>query len=421
MVEKRGSTVYIGSGLCSDLDNYLGMNPERLYLVEPNPQLKDDLEEICALHSSVEHLAYGVTPQGGLQKLNVFNFFDLSSFSEPKELHDIYPNIALESVVEVQTLTPVDLMARLALPEDMLHHLVVEATGIEYDLIKAFLASGAYEYFAKLCFRIPTRNLFKDSQSLSQIDAILRAAGYCADHELLDDNADWHLRSYSFDRQAFITANLIGENEALKAEMAQHHQSFTQEANELRAERDQARADLVEAQETNQTLLTEAKNAKAKFELEANELRAERDQARSDLVEAQEANQTLLTEAKNAKAKFELEANELRAERDQARADLVEAQEANQALRTEVEKTKAKLKQETDRLNEKLTMSLRVQTRLLSNYEDLQLEFDALQTKNRERSSLISSLLDELKISLHNVSPSPPSTEPKRRSKDSKQ
>ncbi|SLN72477.1 hypothetical protein ROG8370_03515 [Roseovarius gaetbuli] len=374
MTKTLGSIVYLGSGLCSDLDTYLASNPARIYLVEPNPGLVDDLAQLCHAHATVEHLACGVTVAGGRQRLDVYNFFDLSSFSEPHDLLDVYPGAVVETAHQVQTLTPAGLMDRLNLPEAAPHRLVLETSGIEHALLEAFINSGTLGAFADLSVRIPAHALFKGSRDIAQIDALLEAAGYRQTPlAATSGNADFQLHHYKFDPQAYRLIGIEEENAVIEAQRknaADKAEALEAQNAALTTELDQARAE-AEAQRKDAADKAEA------LEAQNAALTTERDQARED-AEAAEAQRK---DAADKAEALEVQNAALTTERDQT----LEKSTKEQAAVIELEK-------------QERVMALRVQTRLQSSHLELQERFEALQTKYTTQRTLIAALIKKLEV-----------------------
>ena len=400
MTQQRGSIVYLGSGLCSDLDTLLQSNPERIYLIEPNPAFKDVLAQLCETHPSVEHLACGVTATGGRQVLNIYNFFDLSSFSAPQDLFKIYPGALLETAPEVQTLTPTDLLAALHLPDGAPHILLVETTGIEYALLEAFITSGTLLHFTHLTVKMPAHDLFKGSRNITQIDTLIESAGYrkrqsCAKTE----NADWQLREYTFDHQAHRIAQLEKDNAALE----QDRMTLAQKNTALQAERDTAHKQRAQAQADAQAAAALTKDAAAKAETLTQKntaLQEERDTAHKQRAQAQEDAQAAATLTKDVTAKAETLTQEntaLQAELDTAHKQRTQGQADAQA---------AALEKKALSLRAELTMVLRIQTRLQSNQQELQGRFETLQKEKRAQDALVVALIQKLDTALD--APVPP-------------
>lgn len=246
MTQHRGSIVYLGAGLCSDLEDHLSSNPERIYLVEPNPALRDELTQLCEKHPIVEHLACGVTPEGGQKSLNVYNFFDLSSFSVPDTLLEIYPGALVDATPQVSTLTPADLLAQLNLHPKAANTLILETTGIEHAVLDAFATSGVLQSFSTLSLKMPAHTLFHGSRSIEDIDALVEGAGYWKSAQLdVSDNPDWHQCTYTFDRQAhFALKEQQAAVETIAKENAQTIAMLKKQSADLHAERDKAREQL---------------------------------------------------------------------------------------------------------------------------------------------------------------------------------
>jgi chromosome segregation ATPase len=344
--KQHGSVLYLGSGLCSDLDHYLTWNPERIYLVEPNPALKDDLTLLCETHPNIEHLSYGVTPSGKQQALNVYNFFDLSSFSEPKKnLFDIYPGASVESTPLVQTVTPTQLLSGLKLSEGLAHTLIIDTPGLEYKLLEAFISSGLLENFMNLIITMSVHDLFQGSQDMEKTSALVEAIGYQQQHFTTDsNNPDQQMRHYAFDHQTHAVQQLKEDNKTLVATLKTTRSDLETQTtdmqnmrdihNELQAEFKQIGNQLEERSETlelKENELQKAHKAARKQETTAKSLQQERNKLKAALKKQGE---TLRTEFEQALAAKEQDIHNLQA--------AIEEQETS--AQTELERVQVQLK-----------------------------------------------------------------------------
>jgi hypothetical protein len=453
--KQNGSVLYLGSGLCSDLDHYLTWNPERIYLVEPNPALKDDLILLCETHPNIEHLSYGVTPSGKQQALNVYNFFDLSSFSEPKKnLFDIYPGASVESTPLVQAVTPTQLLSGLKLSEGLAHTLVIDTPGLEYELLEAFVSSGLLENFTNLIITMSVHDLFQGSQDMEKTSALVEAIGYQQQRSTTgSNNPDWQMRHYAFNHHAHAVQQLKEDNKTLVAMLdatrsdleiqASDMQNFRDTHKELQAGFTQINDQLEERsealehkenelQKAHQAAKKQEETLHAKFE----HAQAAKEQDIRDLQAALEAQETTAhTELERVQTQLkatQVASNASTAAREQDVQNLKTAfEEREAALRIEVEHAKSAvdvataahteaeqdfeiaLKKQEDDLRAELTMALRIQTRLQSNLQELQGRFETLRIEKHTQDMFIVTLAEEISDSVEYLKTVPKIKAPK--------
>ena len=129
-----GSIVYIGCGLASDLAEYRDMAPERIYLVEPNPELATDLHALVDCDPVLIYLPLAVGKTDGQSHFNIFNHFDICSLATPNILQKIYPGARLEASVVVRSVTLPTLINEIVLSQQLPNLLVIEAVGSVSDV-----------------------------------------------------------------------------------------------------------------------------------------------------------------------------------------------------------------------------------------------------------------------------------------------
>lgn len=215
-----GCTVYLGAGLASDLETIRTASGDRVCLVEPNPDLREDLTLLAEEHADVDYLECGVTPEGAPAALDVYNMFDLSSFSAPQDLFDVFPGAVLQNSAQVQTLTPNALIERCALTDARAHTLVIDTPGLEYDLLSAFLQEDALAPFRSLIVRLPAEPLFAGSRPPADLVALAESAGFRLALAAPSPEAhDWHVLTGQFNE----TWNDLRRLEADMAALADKH------------------------------------------------------------------------------------------------------------------------------------------------------------------------------------------------------
>lgn len=354
--------VYLGAGLASDLDRYLALDPAQIHLIEPNPELAEDLAALREAHPEVVHvIPQGVTVNGGLQKLNVYSFFDISSFARPEALATYYPGATVTATPRVQTMTPAMLMDQLGLPETEAHTLVIDTPGLTFDILTAFADAGLLERFMHLHVHVPRQPLFAEHQEPDTYDALLTAADFvsCADNTqeniTASDDPDWHMSLYRRDRHA-------SERRRLEAELGQAQTALHSSEAQVRA--------LSQHLDQTQAILSEMK---AQHHVQARTLEDTRKHQAA--LEAQcELLKTALNEARAAPI---------------APDDLTET-EAIKALQNTLEKTRLQLED----AQQAQAMSMRTQALLQSNHLDLQTRYEALYREKEDQDTFLRSLLN---------------------------
>ncbi|WP_415918888.1 hypothetical protein [Tateyamaria sp. SN6-1] len=380
--------VYVGAGLASDLDQYLALGPARIHLIEPNPELAEDLTALSEAHPGlVRHLAQGVTPTGGMQTLVVYSFFDVSGFAEAEELEAAYPGAIRTGSPLVQTLTPDELIQALGLPEGGGHILVIDTPGSEYDLLAAFAAAGHLDNFRDIYLTHPVQPLFVGHRGTADFTGLLTQTGFAPVAETdadLNAHPDWKKTHYRFDPGTKRLRDMQAQLDAIG------HKADDEMA-EMRALLDAKTRDIEDTQAETVAVRAALKQREADL---ANAI-AERDDLKKQLaaVRAASANDEA------ARAALSNQCDALQEALTQARAlpPLPEATpgsdaEVAMAARLQIAEAAA------EGAKQELAMSIRSQAILQSNHLELQGRYETLYRSKLAVDSLVEELLNMLDV-----------------------
>lgn len=206
-----GTVVHIGCGLAADLPNWRDLSAERIYLVEPNPDLTPDLQDIVNADPKLTFLPLAVARKAGPQQLNVLNHFDLSSLAAPTGVTAVFPGARIDVTLPVQAITLEALIDKVTLSRRRPNLLVIEAAGSEADITAALALPGMNAHFAAIMTVLPTKQLFDTVLDAAALEAAMAKAGYVLVAAEAEQNPDWTRSVFAFrqtlvDAQAALTA-----------------------------------------------------------------------------------------------------------------------------------------------------------------------------------------------------------------------
>ncbi|MCL4674478.1 MAG: hypothetical protein KJZ59_00205, partial [Pararhodobacter sp.] len=147
-----GILVHVGAGEGLDLDRHIGTGCSPIILIEPNPACFPGLEALALATPGVQIWRKAIAEGAGNQGLNLLSMARFSTLRDWAGLKTLFPGIALDERLEVETMTPAEMVA--ALPDlaakEAAHRLVVQATGVEAEILAGLEACGALARFASV-------------------------------------------------------------------------------------------------------------------------------------------------------------------------------------------------------------------------------------------------------------------------------
>jgi|GEM_PF-1675359 len=417
LMPKPGTILHIGAGQCRELPDYQQIEPDRIILVEPNPETINALRQNAAEYDNVTLLQAAVAAEAGRARLHRFNFPELDSLREPTGLYQLLPGLQEIGQTEVSTISPAQLIRRLSLEDSTNNWLVLEAAGEEAVILEELNRTGALQNFSRLIVRTGAESFYKGGSCAQPLLELTESLGFFVEATPDEEDPDWPRYHLRLDRMALECKRLKSEldkaeqarttaeeqNQARIAELgnalAEQRAKTEQLAGELQSTRDKAEQARTRAEELHQARTAELENAlaeqRAKAEQLAGELQSTRDKAEQARTTAEEQHQTRTAELENAKAKEIAALNsrieELEKQRDEletARQKLEQAEKESAAL---AEKTEAasKLQSQLEQLQSTLSTTESELKSTRQKNDDLQQAYRKLEQDYRRKEELI--------------------------------
>lgn len=365
--DKPGTILYIGSGICSDLDRFLSLSPSRIILVEPNPDLELDLLELQDHHDSVEYLQFGVSETSGSCSLNIPNWFDLSSFNPLENLKEYFPNGKILKKARVPCVGVDSLLDQVDIDPSTPNVLVVDTPGYSVSIARFFCDADRLREFDAIILRDFALPVFADSEAISEVGDLLEERGYAG-------GFDTSLSSETWQEYRYHKSELVEDLQKAKAEIRAfeellskaNQENIAKEAQQI----EQMQAAIDSAQRTSEDALIEL----ALIQDEKKKLKMFLEQAREDLKNAK---QDLSISSKNVtdqKEKIIKLESELAGEKDKITSlnfDLKEIREGLTAEQRELSEVRLELEKELANIELEATELELSKNRLQKDREDL--------------------------------------------------
>lgn len=170
--------VHLGAGACSELANYLALQPERIILVEANPDEARRLGRRVASIPEVELIPVAIAATSGQAKLKIFNLTAFSSLRTPTVLRRLFPGLRLQGETEVEAITPVELIERLKIDPNAGNWLVIDVPGEEATTIDALRKAGLLGMFERIVLQCGRSALYEGAGEADALTALLQEEGY---------------------------------------------------------------------------------------------------------------------------------------------------------------------------------------------------------------------------------------------------
>jgi len=316
----RGVVVHIGAGLCADLDIYRKAGFERIYLLEPNADLLDELQ--ARLDGQGQVLPVALAKNDGQATLHLLNFADLSSLRQPTGLQDLMPGVAVIEDRQVDTVCFASLLEQIGpLSSDRQNLLVIDAPGEELLIAGALAQSGYRDRFQTLVLSCGKEAYFEGDSCAGNVLPVLVGLGYQLLVNDRQQDPDWPRYFLQLDEVAL-------ENEALKAELAASKAGIEV----LVAEQDAAQVIADQAAAKQSARLEDLRKTNALLESQRRDMKSLLQTRQSDLQKAQEQamlateRKVQLEEMTKAKAQLERQHQDVQGRLEAQRKRLQEVQ-----------------------------------------------------------------------------------------------
>lgn len=156
--------VHLGAGRCSELDDYLTLQPQRVLLVEADPQLAEALQKRTVDLSQVQVVCAAVAGQPGEVTLHRYNLPEANSLHSASGLLDLFPGLKVLERRQLQAIGPATLLEALDLKIEQENRLVIDLPGEELPALQALLQANQLHLFGQLQLHCGREPLYQGSQ-----------------------------------------------------------------------------------------------------------------------------------------------------------------------------------------------------------------------------------------------------------------
>lgn len=218
-----GAIVHVGAGYCRELAGYLSEPAGRIILVEADPDQARELRQRVTDNNRVEVIAVAVAPIAGVVRLKRFRLGTLNSLRAPTGIHELYPGLRLQDEIDVEAITPRQLIEMLELRLGQSNRLIIDTPGEEAAIVHALQEGGDLAVFERIDLCCGTSNHYEGNQDATAVLRILGQHGY--EVEGCDDRTDpdrpcWFLRRNLVKLQNRVLRDQLTEVKAARDTLA---------------------------------------------------------------------------------------------------------------------------------------------------------------------------------------------------------
>ncbi|MFH7321147.1 hypothetical protein ACHHRT_11135 [Desulfurivibrio sp. D14AmB] len=276
--------IHLGAGRGRELDEYLAAKPERIVLVEADPVAAQQLARRTAHLPQVEVVAVAIAPAGSRAVLNIFNLAAFSSLRVPTGLREMFPGLRLSREVEVDALSPVELVEISGLAPDRSNWLVIDVPGEEAEVLEALQQAGMLHLFDRVVLHCGRVALYEGGRDAEQLLRLLEDKGFevvSCEAEMDPDRPCWVLQKNLLKIENRELRSQVEQLQKAKAEQAKLATERQAKLDELSKSLDEQSRHLLELK----TQLDQATRAKAEQAKLATERQAKLDELSKSLDE----------------------------------------------------------------------------------------------------------------------------------------
>jgi len=331
--------LHIGAGQATELSDWLKTGAERIVLVEPNPELAENLRQKTSGEPRVTVVEAAIACNSANNHLYVYNLPEASSLHLPTGLKALFPGLKTIATHRVTTLSPEQLLADQSPEAGQPAMLVLQCPGEEHAIVQALINSDQLKQFSQIHMASNPEPYYQGSPAVEETIQLLADYGYDVVRSSQQD-PDWP--SWQISRNPLkdkiaeleetarsLQGQLEARNRDLK-ELCQERDAFNQKL-------DFAEATLSEKSKTEQRAKTELAQLKQELAETNKALEDHKNWFRSQKVQAEEL------QAENAKLKSEIE--QLKAALEATELDKQNPQQSPAAGQNELSHLEQKIEQ----------------------------------------------------------------------------
>lgn len=284
--------LHIGAGQAKELPDWLATGAERIILVEPNPDLAEQLCQKSSAEPNVTVVEAAITSDPTNNQLTEYNLPEAASLHGPTGLKTFFPGLKTIATHSVATLSPEQLLADHGPTDCQPAMLVLQTPGEEHAIIQALINTNELRQFSQVHLAANPEPCYQGSAAAEQTLQLLVEYGYDITEENHQD-PDWPIWQLVRDPHKDKIAALEEAKQVLQEQLADKDSNLTK----LAKERDALKTQAEEQQQQHQAEL--AKHAEQAKELDqritnAEQARIQAEQSRAEEIERHQASEQKL-------------------------------------------------------------------------------------------------------------------------------
>jgi FkbM family methyltransferase len=405
--------LHIGAGRGAELAVYRDFDAARILLVEPQADLAARLRVEASAMPNVRVLQLAVAKESGNAELQLLSVEGFSSLKQAVGLRELFPGLIANGVAMVETLSLCDLIAGQSLEATDDNWLIIDAPGIESDVVDALVEDDLARFFSHVFLRAGREALFQDCEPVERLLEQLAQLGYeplGAADSIDPDLPGFHLWRNPAALKLIVLRNELG---ARQAELVQLKSSLETRISELGNEVISAQDEIATLRNAAEQLATDSASSLAAREQRIAELESDLTvgaQRVSELEGDLTARGQRIAELEGdltARGQRIAELDALLAARDQRIAGLQSELGSEVAAlaesREDADRRVAEATAETERVKGDLSVSLRLQALREADLKELQQRYAKANATREEQHQLLLALKERLATAAYHL------------------
>ena len=220
--------VYMGAGSGSELNTLLALQPQRLLLIEADPQLASALQARTATLKQIQVLNTAVSGHPGPAIFHRYNLPHAGSLHPASGLLELFPGLKTVGQLQMKSESPVTLLQPLQMVAEQENLLIIDLPGEELAVLQALQQAGQLHLFRQLQLHCGRQPLYEGSKPAARILQWLQGQGFdvlTEDNTQDPDRPNWtlqrnalHLHSRELEQQLQLAKQAGVEQEKLAAD-----------------------------------------------------------------------------------------------------------------------------------------------------------------------------------------------------------
>ena len=394
--KKIDHILHIGAGHCTELDDYIELDPKNITLVEADPNLASTLKNRIKGHKNVQLIQSAVTDNPELTSLYRNSLPFTNSLHPAKGLQSIYPNIKSTDAIAIKTIKPKALVDSVSINDQTRNTLVIDAPAEEYPLLKALFQSKQLYLFQYIQLHCMESMVYENAKVAKEIINWLDNIGY----QLLDkndiDTPERPVWTFILDKNKLDNYHQVENNKSQIDRLNQKITEITKQKKQLAAQKNNQAKLATERQQQ----IDKLNNEKAELTKQKEQLATQKNNQAKIATERQQQIQKLNQE----KTELAKQKEQLTAEKNNQTKLATEKQQQIDKLnqeKTELTKQNGQLKEELEKTKQSIHLNLNLLASKEADLKDLQSRYKESIETQESQNELLQQLSERLTQASH--------------------